>query len=123
MAQAGNQELTDRFIQFYRNYYREEIGTLAQQYPTEQKSLYVDYDDLYQFDRDLAEDYIAQPEQISMYAEEALRLFDLPGDVKLANAHVRLQGLPSTVESIGPHQSGRLVAVEGIITEAGDEDF
>src|SRR6056297_2437420 len=70
MAQAGNQELTDRFIQFYRNYYREAIGTLAQKYPNEQRSLYIDYDDLYQFDRDLADDYLSQPDQIQERSEE-----------------------------------------------------
>jgi len=74
MAQAGNQDLTERFIQFYRNYYREEIGGRAQRYPNEQRSLYIEYDDLYQFDRDLAEDFRTKPEQMREYAEEALRL-------------------------------------------------
>ena len=48
MAQApqDSRDLTDRFIQFYRKYYRDEIGKLAQQYPNEQRSLYIDYEDL-----------------------------------------------------------------------------
>ncbi len=121
MSRASIDELTKYFIQFYQKYYHEEIGTLAQNYPTEQRSLYIDYDDLYQFNSDLADDYLAQPKQITEYAEEALRLYDLPGDVKLGHAYVRLQGLPNTVESIRPHQAGRLVAVEGIITQAKDE--
>lgn len=124
MAQAGNQELTDRFIQFYRNYYRDEIGTLAQKYPNEQRSLYVDYDDLYQFDRDLADDYLAQPDQIQEYAEEALRLYDLPADVKLGNAHVRLENLPESVDIRGirvhDNHIGKLVSVQGIIRKATD---
>ncbi len=124
MAQAGNQELTDRFIQFYRNYYRDEIGTLAQKYPNEQRSLYVDYDDLYQFDRDLADDYLAQPDQIQEYAEEALRLYDLPADVKLGNAHVRLRNLPESVDIRGirvhDNHIGKLVSVQGIIRKATD---
>jgi replicative DNA helicase Mcm len=124
MAQAGNQELTDRFIQFYRNYYRDDIGTLAQKYPNEQRSLYVDYDDLYQFDRDLADDYLSQPDQIQEYAEEALRLYDLPADVKLGNAHVRLQNLPDSVDIRGirvhDNHIGKLVSVQGIIRKATD---
>ena len=124
MAQAGNQELTDRFIQFYRNYYRDEIGTLAQKYPNEQRSLYVDYDDLYQFDRDLADDYLSQPDQIQEYAQEALRLYDLPADVKLGNAHVRLQNLPDSVDIRGirvhDNHIGKLVSVQGIIRKATD---
>jgi DNA replicative helicase MCM subunit Mcm2 (Cdc46/Mcm family) len=125
MAQASNQELTDRLIEFYRNYYRDEIGELAQQYPNEKRSLYVDYEDLYQFDADLAEDYLSQPTQLREYAEEALRLYDLPADVKLGNAHVRLVNLPDTVESISVHDNhiGKLIAIKGIIAEADDEDI
>ena len=124
MAQASNQELTDRFIQFYRNYYRDDIGQLAQQYPNEKRSLYIDYDDLYQFDADLAEDYRSQPGQLQEYAEEALRLYDLPADVKLGNAHVRLRNLPEAVDIRGirvhDNHIGQLVSVQGIVRKATD---
>ncbi|MFC6615461.1 minichromosome maintenance protein MCM [Halopenitus salinus] len=124
MAQAGNQDLTERFIQFYRNYYREEIGELAQRYPNEQRSLYVDYDDLFQFDRDLAEDFRSQPEQMREYAEEALRLYDLPADVGLGKAHVRVENLPDSIDIRGirvhDNHIGRLVSVRGIVRKATD---
>jgi replicative DNA helicase Mcm len=124
MAQAGNQELTDRFIQFYRNYYRDRIGTLAQNYPNEQRSLYVDYNDLYTFDPDLAEDYRSQPEQLQEYAEEALRLYDLPADVSLGQAHVRLHNVPEQLDirDIRVHDNhvGTLVSVQGIVRKATD---
>ena len=124
MAQAGNQDLTERFIQFYRNYYREEIGTLAQRYPNEQRSLYVEYDDLFQFDRDLAEDFRTKPDQMREYAEEALRLYDLPADVSLARAHVRLRNLPENIDirGIRVHDDhiGKLVSVQGIVRKATD---
>ncbi|MFD1598658.1 LAGLIDADG family homing endonuclease [Halobellus rarus] len=126
MAQApqDSRDLTDRFIQFYRKYYRDEIGTLAQKYPNEQRSLYIDYDDLYAFDAELAEDYKQKPDQIREYAEEALRLYDLPADVKLGRAHVRLANLPETVDirGIRVHDDhiGRLIAVQGIVRKATD---
>ena len=124
MAQAGNQDLTERFIQFYRNYYRDEIGTLAQRYPNEQRSLYVDYDDLYQFDRDLAEDFRTQPDQMREYAEEALRLYDLPADVSLGRAHVRIENLPESIDirGIRVHDDhiGKLVSIRGIVRKATD---
>ncbi|OYR55388.1 XRE family transcriptional regulator [Halorubrum sp. Ea1] len=124
MAQAGNQDLTERFIQFYRNYYREEIGTLAQRYPNEQRSLYVDYDDLFQFDRDLAEDFRTKPDQMREYAEEALRLYDLPADVSLGRAHVRIENLPESIDirGIRVHDDhiGKLVSVKGIVRKATD---
>ncbi len=125
MAQASQkQELTERFVQFYRNYYRDEIGDLAQNYPNEQRSLYVDYNDLYTYDPDLAEDYLSQPEQIQEYAEEALRLYDLPADVKLGQAHVRLHNTPDTIDirGIRVHDDhvGRMVSVQGIVRKATD---
>ncbi|WP_193309446.1 LAGLIDADG family homing endonuclease [Halorubrum halophilum] len=124
MAQAGNQDLTERFIQFYRNYYREAIGTLAQRYPNEQRSLYIDYDDLFQFDRDLAEDFRTKPDQMREYAEEALRLYDLPADVSLGRAHVRIENLPEGIDirGIRVHDDhiGRLVSIKGIVRKATD---
>ena len=124
MAQSGTQDLTDRFIQFYRRYYEDDIAKLAQRYPNEQRSLYVDYDDLFRFDRDLAEDYRTKPDQLREYAEEALRLFDLPADVKLGNAHVRIENLPDTVDirNIRVHDDhiGKLIAVQGIVRKATD---
>ncbi|MFB6235466.1 MAG: LAGLIDADG family homing endonuclease [Halopenitus sp.] len=124
MAQAGNQDLTERFIQFYRNYYSDEIGVLAQNYPNEQRSLFIDYDDLYQFDRDLAEDFRSQPDQMREYAEEALRLYDLPADVSLGQAHVRIENLPNSVDIRGirvhDNHIGKLVSVRGIVRKATD---
>ncbi|MFD1685226.1 LAGLIDADG family homing endonuclease [Halobellus litoreus] len=126
MAQApqDSRDLTDRFIQFYRKYYRDEIGTLAQKYPNEQRSLYINYEDLYKFDAELAEDYKQKPDQIREYAEEALRLYDLPADVKLGRAHVRLANLPETVDirGIRVHDDhiGRMIAVQGIVRKATD---
>ncbi|MDX1745411.1 MAG: hypothetical protein R3324_05690, partial [Halobacteriales archaeon] len=64
MATVENTELVERFDQFFRNYYREAIGELAQRYPNEQRSLTVDWADLYRFDQDLADDYLAQPDQL-----------------------------------------------------------
>ncbi|MFC6989998.1 LAGLIDADG family homing endonuclease [Haloplanus sp. GCM10025708] len=125
MAQSSqNQELIDRFGRFFRNYYRDEISTLAQRYPNEQRSLYIDYDDLYTFDPDLAEDYRTQPDQLREYAEEALRLYDLPADVKLGQAHVRVRNLDDHVDirDIRVHDDhvGKLVSVQGIVRKATD---
>ncbi|MDS0297464.1 ATP-binding protein [Halogeometricum sp. S1BR25-6] len=127
MAQAPQDpdvDLTDRFVQFYRKYYSDDIGRLAQRYPNEQRSLYVDYDDLFRFDEDLAEDYRKKPDQIREYAEEALRLYDLPVDVKLGRAHVRLHNLPDSVDirNIRVHDDhiGRMVSVKGIVRKATD---
>ncbi|MFB6164249.1 MAG: AAA family ATPase, partial [Haloarculaceae archaeon] len=122
MARAEDTEVIDLFEEFYRNYYRNEIGDLAQKYPTDKKSLYVDWQDLYRFDPDLADDVRTHPEQFQDYAEEALRLYDLPVDVKLGQAHVRIQNLPESTEirEIRADHRGNLIAVQGIVRKATD---
>jgi replicative DNA helicase Mcm len=120
MAQAEDTELIDVFEEFYRSYYRNEIGELAQKYPTEQKSLYIDWGDLYRFDPDLADDFRTKPDQLREYAEEALRLYDLPVDVSLGQAHVRVRGLPESTEirDIRADNRGSLLSVQGIVRKA-----
>jgi replicative DNA helicase Mcm len=122
VARADDTELIDRFEEFYRKNYRNEIGELAQQYPTEEKSLYVDWGDLYRFDPDLADDVRTKPGQLMEYAEEALRLYDLPVDVSLGQAHVRVEHLPETtdIREIRHDHHGRLIAVQGIVRKATD---
>jgi replicative DNA helicase Mcm len=122
MATAENTELIDRFEEFYRNYYRNEIGELAQKYPNDQKSLYIDWDDLYRFDPDLADDYRTKPSQLQEFAEEALRLYDLPVDVSLGQAHVRVRNLPESedIRDIRHEHHGNLIAVQGIVRKATD---
>ncbi|MFC6766846.1 minichromosome maintenance protein MCM [Natrinema soli] len=124
MAQAGNSELVDSFEQFFRNYYDNEIKQLAQQYPNEQRSLHINWQDLYKFDPDLADDFLNQPEQLQRYAEEALRLYDLPIDVSLGQAHVRIRNLPETespeIREIRAREMNSLVQVRGIVRKATD---
>ncbi|APX97369.1 LAGLIDADG family homing endonuclease [Natronorubrum daqingense] len=124
MAQAGNSELVDAFEQFFRNYYDNQIKQLAQRYPNEQRSLHVDWQDLYRYDPDLADDFLNQPEQLQRYAEEALRLYDLPIDVSLGQAHVRVKNLPDTetpeIRDIRARDMNSLVQVHGIVRKATD---
>jgi replicative DNA helicase Mcm len=122
MAAGDNSELVDAFLDFYRTYYRDEIGELAQNYPTDERSLFIDYDDLYRYDPDLADDYLNQPEQLQQYAEEALRLYDLPVDVKLGQAHVRMRPLPDStdIRDIRARHVNTLVTVRGTVNKATD---
>ncbi|PSQ00892.1 AAA family ATPase [Halobacteriales archaeon QS_5_70_17] len=122
MALAEDTEIIDAFEEFYRNYYRDEIGELARKYPNDQRSLYVSWNDLYRYDQDLAEQFRNQPTQLQEYAEEALRLYDLPIDVSLGQAHVRVHDLPSATEirAIRARHRGQLIAVQGIVRKATD---
>jgi len=115
---STDHRLTDDLTEFLRTYYAEDIAQLAQRYPKDQKSLYVDYDDVFQFDPDVAADLREQPRQIREYLEEALRLYDLPADVDLSGAHVRPFNLPDEytlpVSEVSRHENiGILTDVRG----------
>jgi len=94
MTTTQSHELTDDLIDFLRRYYSDEVGQLAQRYPREQKSLDVDFDDLYRYDPQIADDLRSHPREVLEYFEEALRLYDLPVDINLSQAHVRIHNLP-----------------------------
>lgn len=106
----------DKFTQFYRRYYSDEIGELAQNYPGE-IGLYVEYSDIYQYDSKLADDLLSQGDEIREYAEEGLRLYDLPVDVSLGQADFRPLNLPdSQTFDVGDYRTkhiGQLLAIEG----------
>jgi len=122
MARAEDTQLIDSFKEFYSDYYRSEIAELAQQYPKEQKSLVIDWGDLYTFDADIADDLRQKPRQLLQYAEEALRLYDLPVNVSLGQAHVRVTGLPETtdISEIRADQRGNLLTIRGSVRRISD---
>lgn len=128
---ATTQTLTEDLITFFRNYYREEIGTLAQRYPNEQRAIEVDYADLFQFSQDSAEDVLEKPEAMQEHLDEALHMYDLPADIDLAGrgddapATVRVVNLPEdyTFYSGGfspTELAGELLSVTGEVSKASD---
>ncbi|ELY68197.1 ATP-dependent DNA helicase [Natrinema pellirubrum DSM 15624] len=76
------------------------------------------YDDVFRFDPDLADDIHEHPREMLEYFEEALRLYDLPVDVSLSDAHVRIHDLPDNdvldVAEVPRHENiGRLLGIRG----------
>ncbi|MFB6138598.1 MAG: LAGLIDADG family homing endonuclease [Halobacteriaceae archaeon] len=120
MAHAENTDLVERFEQFYRRYYADEVAALAQNYPRDQRSLYVDFEDLETFDPDLADDVRNKPAQFVEHAEEALRRYDLPVDVDLEHAHVRIRGLRQStdIRELRSRHVNQLVALSGIVRKS-----
>jgi replicative DNA helicase Mcm len=127
MAQTQPEpDLVDRLARFYRDYYREELGQLAEHYPQEQRSLTIAYDDVYQYDPDIADDLRDRdPTQLLEHFEEALRQVELPVDVSLGQAHVRVRNLDAAhtyypgAFSPSDH-AGQLRGVRGEVSKATD---
>ncbi len=107
----------DKFLQFYRRYYSDELGELAQKYPNEQRALYVDYPDIYQYDTDLADDLLTYGDTVREYAEEALAKYDLPVDLSFNQAEFRPTNLPEENQfDVGDYRTkhlGQLLAIKG----------
>jgi len=123
MSVGATQELAERFCEFYRSYCTDAVAELAQRYPKEQRSLTVDYADLVAFDVDLADDWIDTPETIQDHAEAGLQLFDLPADIDLRGAHVRLANIEDGLryypgEFSPENRAGEYLAVEGQVARA-----
>lgn len=59
------QERGDEIGAWLNRDYRQELGTLYQRYPGEQSTFTVDWNDLFTFDRGLAEDAIEHPETVA----------------------------------------------------------
>jgi len=114
---AENVEIKERWEEFYRRYYKNEIGKVAQ---GEKSSLAVDFADVEQFDPELADDIIRHPEDMINAAEDALADFDLAADVTLNDARVRVSGFSykTGIREIRSEDMNNLIAVEGIVRKA-----
>lgn len=114
--QHANMELVEQTQEFLQRYYSDDIAELARKYPRDQKSLYVDWEELFQFDPDLADDYLNHPDDVRDAMEEALRLYDLPVDISLGQAHVRVYNVDQvlSVDEVSRHENiGSLLGVRG----------
>jgi len=107
--------LLDTVDTFLHRYYHEEIGELAQAYPTQQQSLIVDWMDLFRYDPDLVDDFRKQPEKIQNVFDESLANYELPVDISLEGATVRVTNVPdSHTYEVGAYRSDQIGSFLGV---------
>lgn len=108
-----------KWEEFLRSRYWDELLELADSYPDE-RSLVVKFPDLDRYDPEFAEELLENPEQLMEAAGAALLELDLPMDVYMDKAHVRIAELPrhyKTRELRSDH-IGKLLAIEGLVRTA-----
>ncbi len=108
-----------KWVEFLRTRYWDELLKLADSYPDE-RSLKIRFSDIDKFDPDFAEELLENPEPILEAAHAALLELDLPMDVYLDRAHVRIAELPrhfKTRELRSDH-IGKLLAIDGLVRTA-----
>ena len=108
-----------KWEEFLRSRYWDDLLKLADSYPDE-RSLTVRFPDLDRFDPEFAEELLEGPEPVLEAAHAALLELDLPMDVYMERAHVRIVELPrhfKTRELRSDH-IGKLLAIDGLVRTA-----
>lgn len=108
-----------KWEEFLRSRYWDSLLELADAHP-DRRSLLIRFSDLDRYDPDFAEELLESPDQILEAARAALLQIDLPMDVILDQANVRVVELPvhlMTCDLRADH-IGKLVAIEGLVRTA-----
>ena len=108
-----------KWEEFLRSRYWDDLLELADSYPDE-RSLTVRFSDMDRFDPEFAEELLETPEPLMEAAQAAILELDLPMDVYLERAHVRIIELPrhfKTRELRSDH-IGKLLSIDGLVRTA-----
>ncbi len=121
-----SEEAFTRFIEGFRDE-RDAVKyeqLLSEMVVKGQKSLIIDFKDLYSFDIELARELLSDPEdnlpQFDIAVFSKLRMRDPEYADQIKRVHVRFRGLPgeTPLRRMGAEHIGRLVMVNGIIVRA-----
>jgi len=113
--------IIEKLGEFLSDYYRDEIGQAIQH---GEKSITVEYGDLFQFDPDLATDYINSPDILVDHMDRATYEVDIPvpgSDEVLEDLTVRVGGVDVedvTVNTLREDHRGRYLGLRGQVSRA-----
>lgn len=112
-------EQIDKFKDFIDSYYKRNLHEIVQ---SGKKSLLLDFKRLSEFDVELAEELLNDPENLVRAAERSLELFDLP--VEDFSLRVRFTNLPGSqtirISDVREKNLNKFVCIEGIVRQASD---
>lgn len=105
---------------FLKRDYADAIGRLAQRYPNDSQSLWIDYQDVYKWDVDTADDLLTDPEQIRTLFQEALSKYDLPLEFELSDATIRFYNISQdrAIDELRDDDVDKLRALSGQVSKA-----
>lgn len=122
MAQGVHEhDLYETYQDFLEANYWDEIGKLLQEYPDDQKSLHIDFMDLFRYSAgefNLSDEYLQAPEQQEQLMVEALDDMTLPVDLDLSGVEIRVhaptnESLTYSIDQIRADHSSEFLAVTG----------
>jgi len=108
-----------KWEEFLSSRYWDALLELADSYPTN-RSLAVRFPDLDAYDPEFADELLENPDQLLEAANAALLEIDLPMDVFLDKAHLRITEIPRRYKTreLRSDHIGRLIAIEGMVRTA-----
>jgi len=113
--------MQQEFEEFLRDKYSDDVGELAGRYPKEQKSILVDWMDLFRHDSDLAYELVDNPSLAKPLLNNALRNYDLPVDVSLPHARARLFNVSDERELLvgqyDTHHINKIISIRGQVRQ------
>ncbi len=108
--------------EFFETYYPGELNRLAlriMENGTEERSLYINFMDVYTFRHELADELLDYPDTVIDHARLGLQKADNSLGVELEDAEPRFYNLPISrkidIRNLRSEHVGRLIAVEGIV--------
>jgi replicative DNA helicase Mcm len=107
---------TDEFVRFWNTYYGDEIAALAQNYPTD-SYLEVDHSDVFQWDSDIALDWLDAPGQVQQWFKQSLSAVNT-GGIDLEDVTIGLVNIPE--DHVYSPNEIRNEHAEGYIGVSGD---
>src|SRR3989344_473269 len=113
------QEQITRFHEFFEKFYYARILESAQK---GENFLVIDFRKLSQFDPELAENVIEQPEEVLTAGELAIKEFDLPKE--MPHFHIRVQDLPKStrlmIRDVRSKHLNKMVWTNGVVRQKSD---
>lgn len=104
-----------KFEEFFSTQYKDEVFEILEKYP-EERTLIVDYNNLYNFDQDLGELLIEKPNEVLVASQNAIKNIDpLMKDAKL---NVRFKNITNIIplNKVSSRHIGQFVRFRGIIS-------
>ncbi len=112
----GEKTNLDKLEEFFSNNYRDPVYEALEKYP-EERSLIVDFNDLEEFDADLADYLIERPMEVIKISKRAIKKIDPL--MKNADLNVRFENISNqfSLTDISSRMIGKFVKVRGIVDD------
>ena len=121
LSDTQSVELQEMFEEFLNKYYHEDLLEFLEGFPSEHRCFTVSWYDLFQYNASLADDLLANFEQVKGPLEAAFYNYDIPIEADLSNGEIRVGDVePERTYDVGeykPDKIGTLVGINGQVTQ------